>query len=383
MSPPSQILRHAARDTLSKIRRRSPPTHTTLRHTSATPHLLAQPSHFVTGVTPEQLQADAVLQEWFASNFKSWQSDPENIIVPDVQAEKEAADAQVEESSNGIAVPPELASRNIRPLVGYIRLSGREEGSRNCYDLRNPGPNEPFFPLVPGILHGSDPTQNILSHDASSKVLVKTPWFEIQRELDRYHRRFTNRVYALTLYDANEADVSYHRSAQNKPEPTYQVCQDTMTITEVPPPPPPVLPDRTPILENVLVIPADLQLHPVAHAAYCLNFVRYHANKPIKLPIVSVNEEESPAMKRGGFIAYTSKTIECLVDEGAPIPEGISLECTGLRQKDVVRRDRLVMPEGCVIHPRVREDFLLGTVFGAKGGGGDADGEGAEADAKK
>jgi hypothetical protein len=34
----------------------------------------------------------------------------------------------------------------------------------------------------------------------------------------------------------------------------------------------------------------------------------------------------------------------------------------------VVRRDRLVLPEGVSIHPRVREDFLVGSVFGAKGG---------------
>lgn len=54
--------------------------------------------------------------------------------------------------------------------------------------------------MVPGVLHGSDPASGILSVDPASKVLVKTPWFEVQRELDRYHHgrngRFENRVYA-------------------------------------------------------------------------------------------------------------------------------------------------------------------------------------------
>jgi hypothetical protein len=109
-------------------------------------------------------------------------------------------------------------------------------------------------------------------------------------------------------------------------------------------------------------------MHPVDHAAFCLNYIRYHPEKPIKLPIRTVNEEESPAMKRGGFLAFANKKIECLVEDGAVIPEFIPLECTGLRQKDVVRRDRLVLPEGVSIHPRVREDFLVGSVFGAKGG---------------
>ena len=103
---------------------------------------------------------------------------------------------------------------------------------------------------------------------------------------------------------------------------------------------------------------------------FCLNYVRYHPSKPISLPVETVNEEESPAMKRGGFIAFVANKVECLVDEGVPIPESIKVRCDGLRQKDVVRRDRLVLPEGVRIHPRVAGDYLLGTVFGAKGKGG-------------
>ena len=88
-------------------------------------------------------------------------------------------------------------------------------------------------------------------------------------------------------------------------------------------------------------------------------------------------------MKKGGFIAFVSTKVECLVDDGAPIPESIQVRCDGLRQKDVVRRDRLVMPEGVRVHPRVADDFLLGTVFGAKGKGDEAAavGDGAAGDA--
>lgn len=103
---------------------------------------------------------------------------------------------------------------------------------------------------------------------------------------------------------------------------------------------------------------------------FCLNYVRCHPSKPISLPVETVNEEESPATKKGGFIAFVSTKVECLVDDGAPIPESIKMRCEGLRQKDVVRRDRLVMPEGVQVHPRVADNFLLGTVFGAKGKGG-------------
>lgn len=365
--------------------------------TSATSPLYAQPNQYVTGVTSDQMEANQAMRDWYTANFPSWKEDPETIIVTE-EINTEASAAADEDSEEGeeitsnphaITLPPELTKRNIRPLVAYLRDPENETGTRNCDRLRNPGPNDDDFPLVPGILHGSDPTSNILSIDADSKLLVKTPWFEIQRELDRYasgrNGSFENRVYALTIFHEKDAYVGYHQSVRklNQDDTTYHLNEETMEVTEIPGSPPEELPERTPIVENVLVIPTDLQLHPVAHSALCVNFIRYHAKKPIKIPIRTVNEEESPAMKRGGFIAFVNTFVECLVEEGGVIPERIELECSGLRQKDVVRRERLIIPEGVVVHPRVREDFLVGTVFGAKGVGADESEDEEGDDAKK
>jgi len=364
---------------------------------SATPPLYAQPNQYVTGVTNDQLEANQAMRDWYNANFPSWKEDPETIIATDPSLLENSTEEETENDSDeeelitnphAITLPEELSKRNIRPLVAYLRDPDNETGTRNCDRLRYPGPNDDDFPLVPGILHGSDPTANILSIDPSSKVLVKTPWFEIQRELDRYasgrNGSFENRVYALTIFPSEDAYVGYHKSVRqlNKDDTTYHLDEETMTVTEIPGAPPEVLPDRTPIVENVLVIPADLQLHPVAHAALCVNFIRYHAMKPIKIPIRTINEEESPAMKKGGFIAFVNTFVECLVEEGGVIPERIELECTGLRQKDVVRRERLIIPEGVTVHPRVKSDFLVGTVFGAKGVGADDEEEEGE-EAKK
>jgi len=422
MAPLSQIqsLRHTARAALSRSRRplltssSSPspsPVHLLTDHdgvavrtrhqkrplsTSSirgTRPLYALPNKFVTGTTPEQVAESQAVRDWYASNFEQWEDDPDKIIVGEEKEEEEdeaAAAAEEEDSPSIISLPEHLTKRNIRPLVAYLRESGKEEGTRNCRRLRNPGVNDPNFPLTPGILHGSDPTKNIVSVDHSSKVLIKTPWFEIQRELDRYHYgvngSFENRVYALTVFPSDEAHLDHHRGRQPKDRTTYKVDDVNMTITAISPPPLPTPPPRTPVegMENILVIPADLQMHPVMHAPFCLNFVRYHPNKPIKIRIQYVNEEESPALKRGGFLAPVNRFVECLVEDGAPIPECIELECTGLRQKDVVRRERLIVPEGVTIHPRVPDDFLIGTVFGGKGGGNlglgdeDAEGEGGE-----
>lgn len=377
--------------------------------TSSTSIRYAQPNQFVSGVTTDQMENSQAMRDWYHANFPSWKDDPEKYIVTDPSLEvgattttaantndddddttsssSAAVEEEITSNPHAITLPPELTARNIRPLVAYLRDPTTESGTRACDRLRHPGPNDDDFPLIPGILHGSDPTSNILSIDPTSKIMVKTPWFEIQRELDRYssgrNGSFENRVYALTIYKGEDANVGYHKSIRllNKDDTSYHIDEDTMTVTEIVPPPIEELPPRTPVVENVLVIASDLQLHPVLHSALCVNFIRYHPGKPIKIPIRTINEEESPAMKKGGFIAFVNTFVECLVDEGAVIPERIELECTGLRQKDVVRRERLIIPEGVTVHPRVKSDFLVGTVFGAKGsggGGGDAEEEGGE-----
>ena len=339
------------------------------------------------------------MREWYDANYTDWEHEPdklvigENVAIVDTTAEENDDDtAEYENNPSAIILPDHLAQRNIRPLVAYLRdASGRESGTRNSRKLRLPSNiNDPYFPLIPGILHGSDPTQNILSTDPLSKIIIKTPWFEIQRELDRYHYgitgSFTNRVYALTVFPSDEAHIDHHRKYRNRKDRTvYKVDDDTHTIVAHPPPPLSIPPPRTPIpgLENILVIPTDLQMHPIGHTTYCLNYIRYHANKPIKIPIKVTNEEDSPAMKRGGFISMVNRFVEVLVNENVPIPERIALDASGLRQKDVVRRDRLVLPEGVRVHPRVAEDFLIGTVFGAKGGGGGGGDAKAEGDDKK
>jgi large subunit ribosomal protein L25 len=211
-------------------------------------------------------------------------------------------------------------SLNIRTLSCLLRDPKHEEGSRTCQRLRS----ERF---IPGLLYGGDPTLGIYSHDASSQIFIKTPWTLLQRELDLYHRNFECRVYDLTVYeDEEDTEGTVHR-----------------------------------------VLPRDVQRHPVQSTVFCANFLRYFPGRPIKIPIVYVNEEESPALKRGGFLAPISRHVECIVQDGVPIPEKLELECTGLRVKDVVRMERIVFPDGVKPSKNVNMDqFLVGTVFGKR-----------------
>mmetsp|Transcript_14896 Transcript_14896/g.22322 ORF Transcript_14896/g.22322 Transcript_14896/m.22322 type:complete len:321 (-) Transcript_14896:33-995(-) len=276
---------------------------------------LNDPSTFVTGVTVEDLEKDAALAQYFAANFPEYGTEVPITTTTDTTNahESQNADSALEE------VDDADSPLNIRLLAGYKRF---EDGTQPCHRLRD------HLQLIPGIIYGSDPTQNIVSIDSSSKILVKTPWEQIQREMDRFtYHNFESRVYDLTVFeDDDDEEGVQHR-----------------------------------------VTAANVQHHPFQKKIYCCNYLRYFPGRPIKIPIQYVNEEESGALKRGGFVVPQNRHVSCIVVDGVPIPEVIEMDCTGLRLKDVIRVDRLMFPEGVNPSKRVKKDrFLVGTVFGRR-----------------
>ena len=278
-------------------------------------------SQFVQGLTDEKVEANPAVEAYLRANF------------PEYGQETSSASASASESTNSTKVRSDIleeevasseenesvaSNSNIRKLFAYSRDPTAEDGSRACRKMR-------FHDrMIPGLLYGSDPSKGIVSKDYSSKVLIKTPWNQLQRELDRYHHHFQSRVYDLTLYeDEGDTEGTTHR-----------------------------------------VLPTGAQFHPIQNKLYCANYLRYHAQRPIPVPITYINTEESPAMKRGGFIAPVKRYVPCLVEDGAPIPDYVELECTGLKLKDVVRLDRIIFPPGVKPTKKVDDQYLIGTVFG-------------------
>jgi hypothetical protein len=92
-------------------------------------------------------------------------------------------------------------------------------------------------------------------------------------------------------------------------------------------------------------------------------------------------------LKRDGFIIPVNKYVECLVEDGAPIPSALELECTGLLLKDVIKLNRLIFPDGVKPSKRVNPDtFVIGPVAGGRGGAqasGEGEDGGVEAPNKK
>jgi ribosomal protein L25 (general stress protein Ctc) len=301
--------------------------------------LKKDPSKLVYGVTKEKMEGNPAIADFVSANFPEAFNDTDSATYD--QSEGSLQGLGAEES----AYVARKAARveidyplNIRPLTAYMRDAANEEGSRRSRFMRWEG-------MIPGLVYGGDPNLGIFSRQPESKVFIKTPWKTLQKELDRYHRSFESRVYDLTVLEGpDDTEGNVYR-----------------------------------------VMPQGVQRHPVMSTIYCANFVRYHAERPIKIPIVQINEEESPALKRDGYIVPIKRYVECLVEEGASIPERLELECTGLQSKDVIRMDRIIIPDGVRISDRVKKagnEFILGVVFG-RGKGADDDEDEATTTAKK
>jgi large subunit ribosomal protein L25 len=279
--------------------------HAHKRFFSADP--LLEPWKFVEGLTVEDVQKNETIAAFLRANFEGEDERP-----PPELAKKADEDELVEED------PASLL--NIRKISCFRRHTVDEEGSRRCQTIRD-------NLEIPGLVYGGDPFKGIHSQDESSKIFVKTVWKVLQRELDIYHRAFESRVYDLTVFeDATDTEGTVHR-----------------------------------------VVPTDVQRHPIQNKLFCVNYLRYHPLRALKIPIVYVNEEESPAIKRGGFIAPVNRYVSCMVEDGVPIPEKLELECTGLQLREVVRLDRIIFPAGVQISKVVKPDrFVIGTVFGRR-----------------
>ena len=282
--------------------------------------LRVDPARLVGGLDLTLVKNSPEVLEYLEANF------PESFQGHDQAIRTSSSSERPSEKADATDV---RYPRNIRPISCFYR---DVDGSRCSRYLRR---NK----MIPGILYGSDPTQGILSTQPQSKLLVQTEMRELQRELDRYHHHIESRVYDLTVFEhPEETQGTVHR-----------------------------------------VIPKNLQRHPVhGSQIYCINFLRYHAGRPIKVPISYANEEESPALKRDGFIVPIQRYVECFVEDGVDIPEKLELECTGLKLKDVIRTDRMVLPDGVRFSDRVTQrdsEFIIGVVFGRRRDAGSTESE--------
>jgi large subunit ribosomal protein L25 len=115
------------------------------------------------------------------------------------------------------------------------------------------------------------------------------------------------------------------------------------------------------------VLVKDIQIHPVKDIPLHVDFMRVNKDSKVSVfvPVHYINEDKSPALKRGGLlnVIIHSLEISCPAEE---IPESLAVDLNGLEMNQSVQLSLLGLPAGCkAAHPE--RDAVLATVVAPAG----------------
>ncbi len=114
--------------------------------------------------------------------------------------------------------------------------------------------------------------------------------------------------------------------------------------------------------KSVRTLPKDVAFHPVNDQPLHVDFFRLSKDSKIEvdIPVVFINEEDSPGLKKGGVLNVVRHELE-LVCESDKIPDEIQIDVTGLEVGDSIHISDVVLPEGSVSAITDR-DYTIATV---------------------
>ncbi len=114
--------------------------------------------------------------------------------------------------------------------------------------------------------------------------------------------------------------------------------------------------------KTINVLPRELQVHPVTDAILHVDFlaVKADATVTVNLPVVFLNEEESPGLVRGGVLNVVRHEVEVNCPANA-IPESIEIDLTGLDIGDSVHISMVKLADNVI--PTIDDrDFTIATI---------------------
>lgn len=114
--------------------------------------------------------------------------------------------------------------------------------------------------------------------------------------------------------------------------------------------------------DKTRTLPKDVAFHPVTDRPLHVDFLRLakDATVDVSVPVLFINEEGSPGLKRGGVLNVVRHELE-LVCDAARIPDTIEIDVTGLEIGDSIHISSVKLPDGSESAITDR-DFTIATV---------------------
>jgi len=135
--------------------------------------------------------------------------------------------------------------------------------------------------------------------------------------------------------------------------------------------------------KQVRTLPKDVAFHPVKDRPIHADFLRItkDAKVSVAVPVVFINEEASPGLKRGGVLNIVRHELELICDSDK-MPDDIQIDVTGFDVGDSIHISSVTLPKGSESAITDR-DFTIATIVAPsamKSNAGDtaAEGEAAE-----
>lgn len=114
--------------------------------------------------------------------------------------------------------------------------------------------------------------------------------------------------------------------------------------------------------KTIKTLPKDVAFHPVTDRPTHVDFLRLSADAKVDVavPVVFINEEKSPGLKKGGVLNIVRHELE-LVCPADSIPGEIEIDVTGKDVGDAIHISEVTLPKG-VESAITDRDFTIATL---------------------
>ena len=114
--------------------------------------------------------------------------------------------------------------------------------------------------------------------------------------------------------------------------------------------------------KSVRTLPKDVAFHPVSDRPLHVDFLRLSKDSKVEVavPVLFINEEASPGLKRGGVLNVVRHELE-LVCDADKIPSEIEIDVAGRDVGDSIHISHVTLPQGSESAITDR-DFTIATI---------------------